>query len=216
MEHRERFPRWREDVEGIFAWVYRALGNHDWDKYGVTVVNEQTAYAVPGTSHTARQAAAELRFAELTGNAELEAQAIRRLAWTTYMIDHDGKNRYPQDDVWFSDGYTDFIRHYVNAMAAAPELAPDDGDHLLRSSSVVQHVRYERGQISYATWDTEATECLRVTRKPREVVAGKGGAMVLAPLPSLGTAAGWTWQPLAKGGVVCVRHVGAKQVVIRN
>jgi hypothetical protein len=49
MEHREYFPQWRENVQGIIRWVYGRLGNKNWEKYGVTVINEQTAYEVQGT-----------------------------------------------------------------------------------------------------------------------------------------------------------------------
>ena len=63
----------------------------------------------------------------------VEQQAIRRLNWATYMVDNDGKNRYPRDDIWLTDGYGDYVRHYLRSMAAQPELAPDDQNHLLRT-----------------------------------------------------------------------------------
>ncbi|MBN2091523.1 hypothetical protein JW964_18060 [candidate division KSB1 bacterium] len=40
MEHRHHFPAWKKQVPGIFKWVYEKLGNSEWDKYGVQVVNE--------------------------------------------------------------------------------------------------------------------------------------------------------------------------------
>ena len=40
------------------------------------------------------------------------------------MVAEDGRNRYPYDMVWLTDGYGDYVRHYLRAMAAAPELAP--------------------------------------------------------------------------------------------
>ena len=63
---------------------------------------------------------------------------MRNLIWATYMVDTDGKNRYYHDDIWLTDGYGDYVRHYLRAMAAAPELAPPDQNHLLRTSSVVR------------------------------------------------------------------------------
>ncbi len=41
------------------------------------------------------------------------------------------------DEIWFSDGYTDYIRHFMEGLAAIPEWVPV-GNHLLKSSSAVQ------------------------------------------------------------------------------
>ena len=70
------------------------------------------------------QASLELLWAEAAGDPSRKAQAVRNLSWATYMVDTDGKNRYYRDDVWLTDGYGDYVRHYLRAMAAAPELAP--------------------------------------------------------------------------------------------
>lgn len=213
MERRELFPDWKADVRGIFDWVERELANHDWKAYGVTVINEQTAYRYPGNSHSSRQASAELRYAELTGDGSRKENARRQLAWATYSVDTDGKNRYFRDDVWLTDGYGDFVRHYLRAMAAAPELAPADQDHILRSTSVVIRADYFPQRIVYRTFDADATETLRLRAKPRRVGSGPRGERELPELAGQGAAApaaaGWTWQPLDRGGVLRVRHAEA-------
>ena len=79
------------------------------------VINEQTQYPVPGNSHTSRHGAVELLYAEKTGDWSARDAAIRRLTWATYWVDFDGKNRYPGDDIWLTDGYGDFV--YVPAGA---------------------------------------------------------------------------------------------------
>ena len=53
------------------------------------------------------------------------------------MVDNDGKNRYPNDENWLTDGYGDYVRHFLRAMAAMPELAPSDEEHILSSTSVI-------------------------------------------------------------------------------
>ena len=58
------------------------------------------------------------------------------------------------------------------ALGAIPTLAPQHQDHLLRSSSVVQTVQYGKRSIQYRTFDSGATEVLRLTYKPTEVRAG--------------------------------------------
>ena len=90
--------------------------------WGVTVINEQTVYRVPGNSHTSRHASVELLYCEKTGECQSKPDAIRRLNWATYTIDNDGKNRYVRDDIWLTDGYADYIRHYLHAMASAPRI----------------------------------------------------------------------------------------------
>ena len=54
------------------------------------------------------------------------------------MVNNDGRNRYPNDANWLTDGYGDYIRHFLGAMAAVPELAPSDEGHILCSTSVIQ------------------------------------------------------------------------------
>jgi hypothetical protein len=117
----------------------------------------------------------ELRYCELTGNNARKEQAIRRLNWATYMVDNDGKNRYPRDDIWLTDGYGDYVRHYLRAMAAQPELAPDDQNHLLRTSSVIQSISYSGSKITYTKFDARSSERLKLGASiPARV---RGGAM---------------------------------------
>jgi len=221
MEHREFFPNWQSDVRHILDWASENLGNPSWEKYGVIAINEQTAYKVPGNSHTSRQAAAELRFAELTGDLSRKAMAIRQLNWATYMVDKDGKNKYYHDEVWLTDGYGDYIRHYLRAMAAAPELAPDNKDRLLRCTGVATVVQYnaddgryweptrkpgkDKVVLRYTTFEKSSMEVIRMVEKPARVVAGSGEDLVLSERPAL-DAEGWTWEPIGKGGVLRVRH----------
>jgi hypothetical protein len=174
MDHRASWgSTWQADARSALDWCWTRLGNDQWKEYGVRVMNEQTAYPVPGSSHSSRQAAAELRYAELTGDTSRVENAKRMLSWATYHVDTDGKNRYYHDDIWLTDGYGDFVRHFLRAMAAAPELAPGDQDHLLRSSSVVQAVNYTADRIGYRTYDVRGEELLRVvTFTPGKVTAG--------------------------------------------
>jgi len=209
MDHQELFPNWRNDVQGIFSWVHDRLGNPEWQKYGVIAINEQTAYKVPGNSHSARQAASELRFAELTGDASHKAENIRRLSWATYMIDVDGRNRYMRDDVWMTDGYGDFVRHYLRAMAASPDLVPADQNHILRSSGLVIRAKYSSSKISYRTFEAPSTDLIHLARKPKSVSLGEGRDVPLYEKTDLSGSDGWTWQPLSKSGtegVVRIRH----------
>jgi hypothetical protein len=207
---------WQADARAALDWSNQTFGNNDWIEYGVQVINEQTAYQAPGNSHTSRQASMELRYAELTGDTTHVQNAIRQLSWATYMVDVDGKNYYPENDIWLTDGYGDYLRHYLRAMAAAPYLSPDDQDHLLRSSSVVESISYQTEQITYQTFDTQSVELLRVnTFIPLQVTAGGQALPRLTHISDLDTQQGYT---LGADGdlpsVLRIRHDNASTIVI--
>ncbi|MBZ5594819.1 MAG: hypothetical protein LAP39_21450 [Acidobacteriia bacterium] len=174
LEHPSWDPNWKQDAAAILDWSYKSFANHQWEKSGVIAINEQTAYRVPGNSHTSRHAAVELLYCEKTGNMELKDAAIRRLNWATYMVDADGKNRYPRDENWLTDGYGDYVRHYLRAMASFPELAPEDQNHLLRTSSVIQNISYGADAITYTKFDNVSAERFKLGAwAPKSVTGGK-------------------------------------------
>jgi len=218
MNHPEYFPNWKTEVKGIFDWVYKNLGNKSWLKYGVTVINEQTAFSVPGNSHTSRQAACELQYAALTGDNTFVNHAILQLNWATYMVNNDGENRYPQDDIWLSDGYGDYVRHYLRAMSFLPEIAPSSQNHLLSSTSVIQWIKYfpetktslENTILNYRTFDNNSTEILRLTQKPAAVLVNQKNISELKNLDG----EGWSWKALEEGGVLTVRHSSGNKIAI--
>jgi hypothetical protein len=209
-------PNGAARVRGIQDWTLNTLGINHWQPYGLRVIGEQSVYKMQGQSHTSRYAAIELRYAELTGDSLRKAEAVRQLNWATYMVDHDGKNRWPNWDtyeIWWTDGYGDYIRHYLRAMAAPPELAPSGQNHLLRSSSVVQQITYEPTQIRYLTFDGTATEVFRLAAKPNAVRLRLGDK----PLAERtgGSGEGWSWKALDRSGVLTVWRTGGREVVVQ-
>jgi hypothetical protein len=158
LEHPDWDPQWKRQAKGILQWSLSTFANHEYDKWGVVPIDEQTAYKVPGNSHTSRHASVELLYCEKTGDCATKEDAIRRLNWATYTVDSDGKNRYIRDDNWLTDGYGDYVRHYLRAMASAPELAPESQNHLLRTSSVLQSIRYGEDRIEYTKFDARSME----------------------------------------------------------
>jgi hypothetical protein len=229
MNHQEYFPDWKNEVEGIFKWVYKTLENKTWEKYGVVVVNEQTAYRVPGNSHTSREASAELQYVSLTGDTIRKQNAIRQLNWATYMVDYDGKNRYPQDENWLTDGYGDYVRHFLRAMGALPELAPSDEEHILFSSSVVQEVEYKNRtganymsspdnpelkniKLRYTTFDKKGTEKIRLLSKPSQILID-GAPVATSDNLSINS---FIWQPLKNGGILRINRINGNEVTVMD
>jgi hypothetical protein len=173
LEHPGWNDHWKEQARGILEWSYNKFANHEFEKWGVIAINEQTQYLVPGNSHTSRHASVELLYCEKTGDCATKQDAIRRLNWATYMVDDDGKNRYPRDDIWLTDGYGDYVRHYLRAMASAPELAPDDQNHLLRTSSVIRSIDYAAKRIAYNKFDGNSQEAFKLgAGRPKSVTGG--------------------------------------------
>jgi hypothetical protein len=162
LEHPEWDAHWKSQARGILDWSYRTFANHEADRWGVVVINEQTQFPVPGNSHTSRHASVELLYMEKTGDAQGKDAALRRLAWASYWVDFNGMNRYPGDDIWLTDGYGDFVRHYLRAMASEPALAPDRENHLLRTSSVIRSIDYGPSRIRYEKFDRASEEMFKL------------------------------------------------------
>ncbi len=207
LEHPVWDPNWRQDSRSILEWTRAMFGNPAWQKYGVTAINEQTAYRVPGNSHTARHASVQLLYSQRTGDIARKAEAVRQLNWATYTVGDYGNNCYPMDNVWLTDGYGDYVRHYLRAMAAAPELAPKDQSHVLRTSSVIKRVSYGEDSVSYETFDRSSQELLRLAFKPARVMSGGLVLPRLSRRSDLDHSEGYTFEaPGDVTGVLRVRH----------
>jgi len=162
LEHSDWDPDAPQQARAILDWTLQELGNHDFAKWHVTPINEQTVYREPAQSHTARFASVELLYCEKTLDCSRKPEAIRDLNWATYSVNSDGANRFPNDDIWLTDGYGDYVRHYLRAMASLPELAPGNQDHLLRSSSIIQSISYDPEKIAYTKFDATSSELFKL------------------------------------------------------
>jgi hypothetical protein len=227
MEHPAYFPDWKQDAKNIIDWVHAKFNNLDWKKYGVTVTDEQSIYLVPGESHTARQGADELLFESLTGDTAMYTNAVRELNWSTYTVDDDGKNIFPNDELWLTDGYGDYVRHYLRAMATFPELSPKDENHILYTSSVIQQVDYmekdsenqpggmkvqgtNRVILSYRCFDEQGIEKIRLRDKPSQILLDD------KVLKENSIGEGYAWKPLSAGGELILRRWNGKMVTIKE
>lgn len=208
-----------------FDWVYEKLANEEWKKYGVTVVNEQTAYHQPGNSHALREASAELQYIALTKDSFHFDNAIRQLKWATYIVDDDGRNRYPNDANWLTDGHGDYVRHFLRAIAAIPYFAPSDEEHILSSTSVIEEAAYalkadqrfadylgkidpKTIRIFYRTFDTKGIEQMRLLKRPSATFLNLKPATELKKLSTQG----FKWDALDKGGILTVKRMNSDKV----
>jgi hypothetical protein len=217
LQHPDADPLWRQHVAHLLAWVEHTFGR-DTDRergvqWGATVMSEQKADMAKMGSHTARYGATTALWWEATGDAPSLGRAARSLAWATYPCDARGIVAVGEDvneGWWFSDGYGDYIRHFLVAMGAVPQWAPAGENHLVRSTSIVQRVRYAPGRVAWTTFDDASTETLRLAAPPRDVtLAG-------VPLPRRDSLddAGYVVTPLDTGVVLRVLHRGPGEVAV--
>src|ERR1700744_1368581 len=147
------------------------------------------------------------------------------LNWATYSVDVDGKNCFPFDEPWLTDGYGDYVRHYLRAMDTYPFLAPV-GDHILSSTSVVQQADYKgwlkkflapafdkvdtgKVRLFYRTFDDEGTERIKLKAKPSAVLLNDN------PITEVKSGTGYSWEAVEKGGgMLTVRRKNGNKVII--
>jgi len=126
-----------------------------------------------------------------------------------------------------TDGYGDYVRHYLRAMAFCPELAPTEQNHLLSSTSVIQLMEYppsinkflvpevpvdkvKNTLIHYRTFDEKSTEVIRMTTKPSLVLINQKQI----PETDILELEGWNWKPLEKGGILTIKHLNGNRVAV--
>ena len=212
LQNKGSFPRWQETVKGLLDWVKETLGGHPF--FTAVPIHEQKFCYFPMGSHTARFASLSALYAEQSGDPAYREQAIRSFNWASYMAGADGTVTVGVDrpdyynQCWFTDGYFDYVPHFLDGMACIPGRAPADVDHMLRSSSVVQDIAYKPYEVAYRTFDADGTQTLRLTFKPCAVLA-EG-----VPLPQrtlLTDQPGWTFD--ASLNVLTIRP-GSRKVSI--
>jgi hypothetical protein len=195
------------NVPSLIHWVSSVFCTEDMD-----AIKEQTWCYAPMGSHTARYASVCAMWYERTGEEWYREQAYRFFNLATYMTDNTGVVRVgPQwPGSWFSDGYSDYIRHFMDGLGAIPEWAPAGEDHLLKSTSIIKTIEYNGNRIDYTTFDDHSAEVLRITGKPARVtVNGKD-----LPESKKGNKNGWSWKSLDNGGILTINHTLGNSISI--
>ena len=210
LQNKEQFPGWRQQVKDLLDWVKETLGGHPF--YTAIPIHEQKFCNFSMGSHTARFASLSAMYAEQTGDPAYREQAARSFNWASYMASDDGTVTVGVDrpdyynQCWFTDGYFDYVPHFIDGMSSLPDLAPADGDHMLRSSSVVQEISYQPYQINYRTAESSGSQKFRLTFQPVQILAeGKP----LAQQTTLGSKPGWVFNPI--GNVLEIQS-GSREV----
>ena len=176
LQQRSEKAGWSSAVPGLIEWVRQTLGAPSF--FGAEPVHEQKYCFFVMGSHTARYASLCAQWAEVSGEDSCRERAIRTLNWASYMASEDGTVTVGVDrpdyynQCWFTDGYFDYVPHFIDCMAAIPTLAPTDSDHMLYSSSVIKHIDYNPYHVHYTTFDPSGSQTLRLTFEPVSVCCG--------------------------------------------
>ncbi len=199
MEHPENDANWETHVRGLIAWVE---SNFAAPQYGANTIKEQNAFVHVMGSHTSRYASINAMLYARTGDSVAKEKAYRAFNWATYMARANGVviDGPTVNNQWFTDGYGDYIRHFMTGLHAIPEWAPAGETHITGSSSVVKSVSYSPAGVDYVTADTASTDVLRVADVPSRVLVD---GQPLSQRSDL-TQPGWTFDPTTD--VLRVRH----------
>lgn len=195
------------NIPALLHWVASAFATE-----GMDAIKEQTWCYAPMGSHTSRYASICALWYERTGDEYYKDQAERFFNLATYMCQENGYVSVGPNwpGAWWSDGYGDYIRHFMEGIAAIPQWAPADENHLLQSTSVIQKIHYTGSEIRYQTFDETSTETLRLIKKPHKVYVNEK----LIPQNDQLVESSWSWTQFEKGGVVRVRHVSGNKIEI--
>jgi fibronectin type 3 domain-containing protein len=207
LENPSADPSWEAHVRALIGWVETTFGVAD---TGATTIREQAAFPHAMGSHTSRYAAVNALLYAKTGDLTAKEKAYRAFNWATYMarangVDIDGPE---VNNEWFTDGYGDYIRHFMVGMGAVPEWSPPAQTHILSFTAPLSAVSYSSTEVDYTAAEPGGVEELHVTSAPTEVAADGAALSRLTDL----TGPGYTYDPA--GGVLHVRHDGATAVKI--
>ena len=211
MQYPEYDQFYKQNVPALIEWCNSVFGTHN--ALGYNAQCEQLLCMTPMGSHTARYASVCAMWYALSKCDKYKNEAYENFNWATYCTAKSGFVSVGPDwhAAWFSDGYGDYIKHFMDGLAAVPEWAPAGENHLLSSTNIVQKIDYNSNKIAYSTFMPASSEVLRLTAMPEQVtVDGK----TIKRDDQLKSTEGWSWEKLSSGGVLRVKHQNGRNIEI--
>jgi hypothetical protein len=179
LQRKELFPEWKTQVPALINWTRDRFA--ETRRHGAASVREQDGCDFEMSSHTARYASVVAEWCGETADAADREEARASLALATYSSFNkysDGEKALNYTGIgyscpWFSDSYYDYLPHIMDGMAQIPDMAPDNENHMLRSTSTITNIAYEKDKIAYSAYDKKGAELLRITFEPQVFADGK-------------------------------------------
>lgn len=227
MNRRPAFPDWASDVRN-FLTLFFCRASVDPNSAGGVYSG---AWAFPESSSccgkslqypTMAFAATLARYGELTADRWAKELARRQSLLCTYDaletgVVEDGMEGGPVvAGAWFNLAHPWPLRCVLACLAWQPELlGANRENHIMRTTSIVREVQYDKGRIAYTTYDA-ASPCVDIIRlafSPQRISANGNR---LQPIPDL-SQNGYQLRPLSNGdSLVTVRHDGFCDVVVEG
>ncbi len=225
LHHPQAYPHWQTDLRNMLSLVWHRNGadpNSHGDMYsGAWAFPESSVCCGTSLSYNQYTAAPTLlHYAALARSDWAREIGRRMMLQATYDSLPNGvvKDGLFGDQVatgeWSNLAHPWPLCQVMEAIAWLPEaFAPNRENHLVRASSVVQTISYEKGLIRYTTFDAPpgVQEVLRLAFRPTSI---RADGHQLHPYPSL-QRRGVRLAPLPNGDwMVTVRHDGHRHVAI--
>jgi hypothetical protein len=167
-------------------------------------------------------AAIMAQYSVLTGDPWAREIARRQVTLWTYDMHETGVIEDLIDGgifvaaIWFNCGHTWPFRSLLEHASWQPELCGASREnHVMRTSSVVTHVCYEKGKVEYRTFDAlgPTEDVLRLAFAPKSVSADGKPLEKLADL----SRNGYIQKTLPNGDcIVTIRHEGCKNIAVEG
>jgi hypothetical protein len=227
MDHPDAFANWRNDVRNILTLIFNRNGVDPasrGDMYsGAWAFPESSSCC--GTSLSYNQytyAPAFIRYGEMAGDERMREIGRRMILMATY--DSSGTG-YVLDGLagevvaakdWLNLAQPWPLCQTLKAISWRPEIfAPGRENHIVSSTSVVNHVLYEKGRIKYSTFDAppDTVDVVRLAFAPASVTVDGRALGKRSDLNSNG----FINKALENGDcIVRIRHDGFRNVVVEG
>ena len=150
-------------------------------RYGAASINEQDACYYEMGSHTVRYGSVLARWAAETGCEQAKNEALATLALAEYTAyNRTSKGNISVNSVglnwagiWNSDCYFDYLPHFLEGMAAWPEIIPEGTDHIFSTTCMLRDVAYAPGSVKYTALEQDGTELIKLSFKPKVLSGGE-------------------------------------------
>jgi hypothetical protein len=227
MKYPQAYPNWRNDLRNILSLVWNRNGADPkscGDLYsGAWAFPESSVCCTTSLSYNQYTAGPTLlRYGVLADNEWAREIGRRMLLMATYDSLPNGvvKDGLFGDRVatgeWSNLAHPWPLCQVLEAIAWLPQyFAPNRENHVVRSTTIVNSVDYEKGRISYSTFDAPpgTIDLLRLAFVPSLI---KADGRSLRPRPNL-ESNGFSLSPLPNGDcLVSVRHDGRKHIVLEG
>ncbi len=225
MKNPQVFPGWQTDLRNILTLIFNRNGadpySHGDVYHGAWAFPESATCCGTSLSYNQYTAAPTLlRLGVLAGDDRIHEIGRRMMIMATYDshengVVHDGLfGEAVATKEWSNLAHPWPLCQVMEALAWTPDLfGPKRENHIMRSTSVVSRVVYEKNRIEYTTFDApeNTVDVLRLSFSPQAVTAD---GRALKPISSLNRN-GYTIKPLPDGDtIVEIRHDRARNIVV--